>query len=854
MAMGIRRFAEGLGKGRRTEAAAMLRGSYFRRSLALVLLIACIPGLVMGIVMHKSITVKMETVLQHLHHEQIEQRARTIDEQLSALELSFSQWAFDPVFDNRLRQLDFVYKYKQVHELYRTLLIMNNSHTLVNQAELFLLYPQPLVMKPDRYDFIDDLDKIEQYKALLRQPVGAYWTRSQGGKAPMLVNRLPGGEEKPLGIVTTTLDENKLNRLLDTLTPYTEGETFLLDSEGNWLMNGSEPASPLAAKLREVYLQHRGSGESLRMEYGDEAYSVSYGSFRRLGTDWIYVSAAPMTAVIAPSLLISRFILAVSAGGLLLALALSWIGSLRIYSPVAGLLARLIGDKRSGGGLSQREEGHDELGALERRWRGMERERETLRSRLEHHIPVIRESFLLQLAQGHLPELAEAELRERLEQLGGAAAQDGGSWAALVVQFRGGSFGSGFGSSESSPRQSEGDIASLEVSELLAELAVRQGYAAEQLHFHDGSIGVLLALPKLDAASDLAALEQEADQPADQQSEAGPSGSQRHASESNADEQHTQLLGLASELTAQVEQTLGLRLTVVVAGTVLELRRVPTLFEKAKQTLRHRLLASTQTVIDLAQQEQQASGADSPYPFALENDIVYAIRSGSGEEAMEGISRFIGELASGEASAAEASGEGGDAAGEQALRYRLLQLLGTIQHAMMQAGANPVQLFEGRLLLDELQQLNHTHDVLWWFRHQVVDVFIREVAGKQEKQIQQAIYKMKEHVDNEYASVLSLEALADAYGMNSYTLSRSFKQAFDCNFIDYLTKVRLNHAKELLLHSDLKMNEIAELVGYQPSYFNRTFKKSEGITPSRYRDVVRSAGEPTRLHSLGQGK
>lgn len=790
--MGIRRFVEGFGKGRRTEAAAMLRGSYFRRSLALVLLIACIPGLVMGIIMHKSITVKMENVLQRLHHEQIEQRARTIDEQLSALELSFSQWAFDPVFDNRLRQLDFVYKYKQVHELYRTLLIMNNSHTLVNRAELFLLYPQPLVMKPDRYDFIDDLDKIEQYKALLQKPLGAYWTRSFDGKAPMLVNRLPGGEEKPLGIVTTTLNENKLSRLLDTLTPYAEGETFLLDSEGNWLMRGSEPASPLAAKLREVYLQHRGSGESLRMEYGNEAYSVSYGSFRRLGTEWVYVSAAPMTAVIAPSLLISRFILAVSAGGLLLALALSWIGSLRIYSPVAGLLARLIGDKRSGGGLRQREEGRDELGALERRWRGMEREREALRSRLDHHIPVIRESFLLQLAQGHLPELAEAELRERLEQLGGAAAQDGGSWSAMVVQFRGGGFGGG----TPSPRQNEGDIASLAVSELLTQLTERRGYAAEQ---------------------------------------------------------HKQLLGLAGELTAQVEQMLALRMTVVVAGSVLELRRVPTLFEKAKLTLRHRLLASTQTVIDLAQQEQQSSEADSPYPFALENDIVYAIRSGNGDEAMEGISRFIGKLAPKE-TAENSSEETGEAVGEQAVRYRLLQLLGTIQHAMMQAGANPVQLFEGRLLLDELQQLNHTPDVLWWFRHQVVEVFIREVAGKQEKQIQQVIYKMKEHVDNEYASVLSLEALADAYGMNSYTLSRSFKQAFDCNFIDYLTTVRLNHAKELLLHSDLKMNEIAELVGYQPSYFNRTFKKSEGITPSRYRDVVRNAGERPRLHSLGQGK
>lgn len=782
---------------------AMRRGSYFRRSLALVLLIACIPGLVMGIVMHKSVTLKMETVLQRMHQEQIEQRARTIDEQLSALELSVSQWAFDPVFDNGLRQLDFVYGYKQVHELYRTLLIMNNSYSLIDRTELFLLNPEPLVMKTDRYDYINDPDITAAYNALLQRPAGAYWTRSLDGKAPMLVNRLPGGEEKPLGVLMMTLDQNTMGNLLQTLTPYAEGATFLLNGEGDWLINDGQKATPLAAEVREAYLKHRDGAASFRMDIGDEAYSVSYGSFRRLGTDWIYVSAAPMMDIIAPSLFISRFILAVSAGGLLLALVLSWLGSLRIYSPVEGLLTRLLGDKRSG--LKQHEK-QDELGVLERRWRGMESEQAALRRRLELHLPVIRESFLLQLAQGNLPELSEEELRERLGQLSGAG-QKGNRWSAIVVQIRG-----SFAGSEASSHQREGDIASLAVSELLQELKEQLAYAAELLHFHDGSIGLLLACSE------------------------GTEGSQEHA----------ELLSLGSELADQAKQTLGLHLTVAVTGTVMELRRVPSLFEKARLTLRHRLLADQESVIDLVvQDEQSGTSSVSPYPFALEKEIVYAMRSGDGEDAMEGISRFIGELA---------SEENGEAAGEQAVRYRLLQLLGTIQHAMMQAGANPVQLFEGKLLVEELQQLNYADDVLWWFRHRVVDVFIREVAGKQEKQIQQVIYKMKEHVDNEYASVISLEELADAYEMNSYTLSRSFKQAFGCNFIDYLTAVRLNHAKDMLIHSNLKMNEIAELVGYQPSYFNRTFKKSEGITPSRYRELIRNAGELPRVHSFGQGK
>jgi len=55
-------------------------------------------------------------------------------------------------------------------------------------------------------------------------------------------------------------------------------------------------------------------------------------------------------------------------------------------------------------------------------------------------------------------------------------------------------------------------------------------------------------------------------------------------------------------------------------------------------------------------------------------------------------------------------------------------------------------------------------------------------------------------------------------------------------FVDYLTKTRLDRAKELLVGSELKMQEIAVQVGYQPTYFNRIFKKMEGMTPKDFRE------------------
>lgn len=83
---------------------------------------------------------------------------------------------------------------------------------------------------------------------------------------------------------------------------------------------------------------------------------------------------------------------------------------------------------------------------------------------------------------------------------------------------------------------------------------------------------------------------------------------------------------------------------------------------------------------------------------------------------------------------------------------------------------------------------------------------------------------------------LSLESIADVVGVHPVTLSRIFKQQTGMNFVRYLVRSRLQHAKALLLKSDKKINEISEEVGYVDyRYFRSLFKKEFGITPSEYR-------------------
>ncbi|MNR10758.1 HTH-type transcriptional regulator YesS [compost metagenome] len=51
----------------------------------------------------------------------------------------------------------------------------------------------------------------------------------------------------------------------------------------------------------------------------------------------------------------------------------------------------------------------------------------------------------------------------------------------------------------------------------------------------------------------------------------------------------------------------------------------------------------------------------------------------------------------------------------------------------------------------------------------------------------------------------------------------------------------MDKAKELLRESEMKINDVADQVGYQHTYFNRIFKKLEGMTPTRYRELSRTS-------------
>lgn len=105
------------------------------------------------------------------------------------------------------------------------------------------------------------------------------------------------------------------------------------------------------------------------------------------------------------------------------------------------------------------------------------------------------------------------------------------------------------------------------------------------------------------------------------------------------------------------------------------------------------------------------------------------------------------------------------------------------------------------------------------------------------KRNEEIIQRITEYIRHNIDGNLSLDEIAKYCYLNPSYLSRIFKQSTGQNLSDYVSRYRIETAKKLLLTTQLKINEIAEKIGYQtPHSFTRLFKKYEEITPIEYRD------------------
>ena len=119
---------------------------------------------------------------------------------------------------------------------------------------------------------------------------------------------------------------------------------------------------------------------------------------------------------------------------------------------------------------------------------------------------------------------------------------------------------------------------------------------------------------------------------------------------------------------------------------------------------------------------------------------------------------------------------------------------------------------------------------------QHLSMLSNQVVVQQENAEPPVITRAKEYIQEHQTENLRLGHVARACNTSTFYFCKMFKKVTGINFTDYLSRVRIEKSKNLLLNPNLRVSEIAFEVGFQSlTHFNRVFKKILGQSPTEYR-------------------
>ena len=222
-------------------------------------------------------------------------------------------------------------------------------------------------------------------------------------------------------------------------------------------------------------------------------------------------------------------------------------------------------------------------------------------------------------------------------------------------------------------------------------------------------------------------------------------------------------------------------------------------------------------------QIREAQPRYNKYPIELEKELISYVQMGDRNQAKLIINRFLNEIFS------FASGD------LEIVKAKIYEFTAFLSRSAVEAGA-PVSALTGvikkssKLLLENADFSDICRETV-----EILDGFLDAVyESRGKKNTSEHLYKAIMYINAHYFEEIDLEKLAQHVFVSTYYLSRLFRREMGVTFSDYLTKVRVSRAKELLMEGRT-VEDVCGRVGYNDSnYFIKIFKKYVGVTPSKY--------------------
>ncbi len=237
-------------------------------------------------------------------------------------------------------------------------------------------------------------------------------------------------------------------------------------------------------------------------------------------------------------------------------------------------------------------------------------------------------------------------------------------------------------------------------------------------------------------------------------------------------------------------------------------------------------------------------GEDLPqYPFETERELLASIAESDRPKAQKLLNELLGHIL---------FSSGGDFA---RIKTRIYELLVMLSRSAVEGGASPEYAFQLTHEFFTKSQSIKNIENLCFNLTKIMNQFIDGVFSFSGVKNIDVIQKAVQYIRRNYARKVSLESVAEVVDLSPSYFSKIFKKEMGCNFNTYMNAIRIEKSMKLLLYEDLKLVNIATVVGFEDqSYFTKVFKRMTGVSPHHFRKVggrVQSEHlDPHSIHPL----
>ncbi|RKP51356.1 response regulator [Cohnella endophytica] len=282
-------------------------------------------------------------------------------------------------------------------------------------------------------------------------------------------------------------------------------------------------------------------------------------------------------------------------------------------------------------------------------------------------------------------------------------------------------------------------------------------------------------------------------------------------------------LELAADIKDNIKRYLNLSVSIGIGNVYSGIEQIHYSCKEAHAAIRLSAVLGKSKLIDASSLELPPS-SDQAVGYAYEKELLWGqyLRNGD-ERALDVLDEWF-----------DASGESGSDQAYAMMKSTVQQLLLTASKIF--SALNLSLLDTG---YDELYDKLHTYsdsirlrDALRSFAEISLERINRSKSTSYRKEIEQ----VRSYIDERFGEEISLQRLSTEVYMNTNYLCTLFKSEVGETIHQYITRVRMDKAKQLLQQTDLKIFEVSEIVGFSnTSHFSQAFKKYTGYSPVDYK-------------------